>query len=241
MLGHGVWDRKLQLALATMKRFECKAILFDLDGVLVDSTSYVEEQWRRWATAKGLRPEPFLRVCHGRRALETIRLAAPELDAEAEVAAFIPDDQGWAGLSLGPVKGASALLAQLPPGSWAVATSGIRVVAKDRLERAGLPVPAVLICAEDVLYGKPNPDVYLMAATGLGVRPEDCLVIEDAPAGIEAAKAAGMRVVALTTTHPAGELRADARVATLADVRLDRVEQSPNRSRTLALLVHDLE
>ena len=73
-----------------MKRFECSAILFDLDGVLVDSTAYVEQQWRRWASARGLHPEPFLRVCHGRRALETIRIAAPHLDAEAEVKAFLP-------------------------------------------------------------------------------------------------------------------------------------------------------
>src|SRR3954470_16601116 len=77
-----------------MKRFECRAILFDLDGVLVDSTAYIEDQWRRWATAKGLQVEPFLQVCHGRRAVETIRLAAPDLDAEAEVAAFKPEDAG---------------------------------------------------------------------------------------------------------------------------------------------------
>ena len=224
-----------------MKRFECKAILFDLDGVLVDSTSYVEEQWRRWARAKGLKPEPFLRVCHGRRALETIRLAAPELDAEAEVAAFIPDDIGRAGITLAPVKGASAMLSQLPAGSWAVATSGPRVDAEERLRRAGLPMPDVFVCAEDVLHGKPNPDVYLQAAIGLGISPADCLVIEDAPAGIEAAKAAGMRVVALTTTHPAAELRADACVATLADLHLDGVERSPNRPSTLALLVHELD
>jgi sugar-phosphatase len=77
-----------------MKQFRCRAILFDLDGVLVDSTGYIEEQWRGWAVSKGLAPEPFLRVCHGRRAVETIRLAAPHLDAEAEVAAFVP--QNWA-------------------------------------------------------------------------------------------------------------------------------------------------
>src|SRR5437867_9541184 len=75
-----------------MRRFECHAIIFDLDGVLVDSTAFIEDQWRRWAQAKGLRPEPFLKVCHGRRAVETIRLAAPHLDAEAEVAAFQPND-----------------------------------------------------------------------------------------------------------------------------------------------------
>src|SRR5215208_3243816 len=79
--------------LPAMKRFECSAIVFDLDGVLVDSAAYVEQQWRRWANARGLRPEPFLRVCHGRRALETIRMAAPDLDAEAEVKAFVPVEE----------------------------------------------------------------------------------------------------------------------------------------------------
>jgi sugar-phosphatase len=218
-----------------MNSFECRAILFDLDGVLVDSTRYVEEQWRRWAAAKGLPPEPFIKVCHGRRALETIRLAAPELDAEAEVAAFSPDEDGWAGRTLRSLSGAPELLSQLPAGCWAVATSGVRVVAEARLRRAGLPVPQVLVCAEDVVHGKPAPDVYLMAARRLGVSPAECLVIEDAPPGIEAARAAGMRVVALTTTHPAHELDADARAASLADLKLGRLE--PSLNSRLALTV----
>lgn len=222
-----------------MKRFECRAILFDLDGVLVDSTRYVEQQWRRWASTKGLQPEPFLRVCHGRRALETIRLAAPHLDAEAEVAAFRADDEGD-GQILCPVEGASRLVRRLPPGSWAVATSGTRKVATERLERAGLPVPAVLVCAEDVLRGKPSPDVYLMAAVGLAVDPADCIVIEDAPAGVEAARAAGMKVLAVTTTHRIEELRADACTSSLDGVYLGRIEQDRHHGRTLELLVLDL-
>jgi sugar-phosphatase len=221
-----------------MKRFECRAILFDLDGVLVDSTAYVEQQWRRWAITKGLPPEPFLRVCHGRRALETIRLAAPHLDAEAEIAAFVPED-GSEKLALAPVEGAPSLIQKLPVGSWAVATSGTRDVATARLRRAGLPVPGVLICAEDVVHGKPSPDVYLMAAAGLAADPRDCLVIEDAPAGVEAARAAGMQVVALTTTHRIEELRADACTASLAGVHLGRIEHR-HYARTLELLVLDL-
>jgi mannitol-1-/sugar-/sorbitol-6-phosphatase len=221
-----------------MKRFECRAILFDLDGVLVDSTAYIEDQWRRWATAKGLEAEPFLQVCHGRRAIETIRLAAPDLDAEAEVAAFKPEDAGD-GRVLHPMDGAARLLSTLPIGSWAVATSGPRVMATERIRQAGLPLPAVLVCAEDVLHGKPSPDVYLMAAAALAVSPRECIVIEDAPPGIEAARAAGMGVIALTTTHRRSELDADASAASLAGIHVGRIDHTPRGARFLELLVVD--
>jgi sugar-phosphatase len=223
-----------------MRRLECRAILFDLDGVLVDSTGYVEEQWRRWAAAKGLPVEPFLKVCHGRRAVETIRLAAPHLDAEAEVAAFQPDGTAWSP-AIHPVEGALELLRNLPKASWAVATSGPRADAEGRIRQAGLPLPGVLICAEDVAHGKPSPDVYLMAAAGLAVAPEDCVVIEDAPPGVEAARAAGMRVIALTTTHPPEELPADLRTRSLAGVHLGRVDQTVRGAPYLELLVLDTD
>lgn len=218
-----------------MKRFECRAVLFDLDGVLVDSTRYVEQQWRRWAVAKGLAPEPFLLVCHGRRALETIQLAAPHLDAKAEVAAFVPDGPEPEGLD--PVEGAARLLQQLPAGSWAVATSGTRATALARLAGAGLPIPDVLVCAEDVVHGKPSPDVYLMAAARLAARPEECVVVEDAPAGIEAARAAGMRVIGLTTTHAPGQLGADASARTLAEVHPGRIGGGGTAAPVIELLV----
>jgi mannitol-1-/sugar-/sorbitol-6-phosphatase len=221
-----------------MKRFECRAILFDLDGVLVDSTAYIEDQWRRWALAKGLEAEPFLHVCHGRRAVETIRLAAPDLDAEAEVAAFRPEDAADHRV-LYPVKGAARLLSTLPTGSWAVATSGPRVMATERLRQAGLPLPPVLVCAEDVLHGKPSPDVYLTAASALGVSPSECVVLEDAPAGVEAAHAAGMRVIALTTTHRRSELDADARTASLAGIHVGRIDRTARGACILELLVVD--
>ena len=231
-------DRKLQAKFLAMKRFECSAIVFDLDGVLVDSTGYIEQQWRHWAVSKGLPVEPFLRVCHGRRSQETIRLAAPHLDAEAEVAAFVPQEEEL-GQVLGPVEGAPRLLDTLPVGTWAVATSGTRAMATERLRRAGLPIPVVLVCAEDVQRGKPSPDVYLLAAAGLGVVPAQCLVVEDAPAGIEAARAAGMEVVALTTTHRREELGADACTTSLAGVHLGRVSRTIRGAQALELLVLD--
>jgi mannitol-1-/sugar-/sorbitol-6-phosphatase len=219
-----------------MKRFECSAVLFDLDGVLVDSTAYVEQQWRRWASARGLRPEPFLRVCHGRRTLETIRMAAPHLDAEAEVRAFVPLEEATTE-TIGPLSGALRLLSALPTGTWAVATSGSRPVAAGRLRRAGLPVPPVLICAEDVARGKPSPDAYLQAARSLGIPPEQCLVIEDAPAGIQAARAARMAVIGLTTTHKPEELAADACAQSLLGVHLGRVNRAADGRDRLEVLV----
>ncbi len=223
--------------MTMMKRFECGAVLFDLDGVLVNSTRYIEEQWRRWARSKGLAPEPFLRVCHGRRALETIQLAAPHLDAEAEIAAFVPEsaDPG----AMEPIDGAARLLRSLPAGCWAVATSGTRNTATSRLLAARLPLPDVLVCAEDVVLGKPAPEVYLMAAAKLGVSPGGCLVVEDAPAGIQSARSAGMRVIALTTNHPSAELDADALAPSLAAVHLGRIDRTPTGKPLLELLVVD--
>jgi sugar-phosphatase len=220
-----------------MLRFECSAVIFDLDGVLVDSAAHVERQWRRWAAARGMPPEPLLRVCHGRRALETIRLAAPHLDAEAEAAALAAeastDDE------LHALPGAGRLLAQIPPGSWAVATSGPRAAAVARLSRAGLPVPNAMVCAEDVIHGKPHPEVYQRAAAALGLPPSNCVVIEDSPAGIEAARGAGMIPIGTATTHLPAVLPTEVCVSTLADVHLGRLEPS-DRGQRLELLVIEI-
>lgn len=199
----------------------CSAVLFDLDGVLVDSTAYVERQWRDWAVRRGLDPEPFLRVCHGRRALETIRMAAPALDAEAEVAqfpGFVRDEPGH----LEAVPGARLLLQGLPGGLWAVVTSGLRASASRRIRDAGLPIPRVLVGADDVAVGKPSPEGYLLAAERLEVAPAGCVVIEDAPAGVEAARAAGMRAIGLASTYRADELRGAHLVISALPVVLSR-------------------
>ncbi len=222
-----------------MMRFECSAVIFDLDGVLVDSAAFVEQQWRRWAAARGVGAEPLLRVCHGRRAVETIRLAAPHLNAEAEAALLAADEQ-----SLGPdlraLPGAARLLTQIPAPSWAVATSGTRAAASARLRRAGLPVPAVLIAAEDVAHGKPNPEVYQRAAMALGVPPADCLAVEDAPPGIESARAAGMLAIGVATTHSHAALAVEACAASLVDIHLGRVEPEEHGRRRLELLVIEI-
>ena len=142
---------------------------------------------------------------HGRRMVELIRDFAPHLDAEAEAEALAaaegPDTNG-----VYEVEGARALLQGLPPGRWAIATSGNHLTATTRITHTGLPSPAVLVTADDVRRGKPDPEPYLLAASRLGIAPERCVVIEDAPAGIAAAQAAGMKAIGLATTHTPAEL-----------------------------------
>ena len=198
----------------------CRALLFDLDGVLADSTASVEHHWRAWAERHGLDPDALLHVVHGRRAIDTIRDVVPTLDAEAELAALVAAEAGdTTGVTASP--GAAALLPRLPAGSWAVVTSGVRAVALARLRAGGLPLPPLLVPADEIARGKPDPEGYLTAAARLGVAPDDCVVFEDAPAGVAAARAAGMRCVALTTTHPASALASAHRIApSLAGVQV---------------------
>jgi sugar-phosphatase len=216
-----------------MTHLECDAVLFDLDGVLVDSAACVERHWRRWAAEKHLELEEIMRVAHGRPTVETIRLVAPHLPAEEEGARL---DAGEAFDTDGvtAVEGAAPLVHSLPPDAWAIATSGTRDTAMTRLRHTGLPVPLVLITADDVKRGKPNPEAYLLAAAKLGVRPEQCVVVEDAPAGIRAAHAAGMRVIAVATTHAQAELgEADVRTGRLADIQISRSEVRPGGRLTV--------
>jgi sugar-phosphatase len=206
----------------TTRSFLCKAILFDLDGVLVDSTECVERTWRSWAARVGLNADDIIGLAHGRPTRDTVRLVAPHLDVETESAAL---EAGEAMTSEGiyEISGAAALLASLPADSWAVVTSGTRAIAEFRLKRTGLPVPRVLICAGEIKRGKPHPEGYLTAAAQLGRSTDECLVMEDAPLGIEAAHAAGMRVIAIASTYPAHELTAaDAVVKRLIDVSVSQ-------------------
>jgi sugar-phosphatase len=197
-----------------------RALLFDLDGVLADSTASVESHWRHWADSHHLDAEALLRVVHGRRALDTIREFAPHLDAEVELARLVAAEGGdTTGVVVAP--GAAALLARLPANGWAVVTSGVRAVAVARLRACGLPLPDVLVPADEIARGKPDPEGYLTAAARLGRMPAECVVIEDAPAGVAAARAAGMACVALTTTHARGAVESAALVVpSLAGLRV---------------------
>jgi mannitol-1-/sugar-/sorbitol-6-phosphatase len=186
-------------------QLRCKACLFDLDGVLVDSRGVVERTWRRWGQRHQLDVAPMLRIAHGRRARDTLRATVPHLATDAEVAwldaAELEDVEG-----LRPIRGAREFLASLPPERWGIVTSCSRPLAQLRLTDVGFAVPAMIVVSEDVQRGKPAPDGYRLGAKRLGYDPKECIVFEDAPPGVQAARAAGARVVALNTTHPAAEL-----------------------------------
>lgn len=172
----------------------CAGVLLDLDGVLVDSAAAVERSWRAWARRTGLDEAVVLAACHGRPSAETIRLVAPGLDAAAE-AVRLERGQAADTAGLAACPGAAELLAGLPPDRWAVVTSGSRPLATARLRGAGLPVPAVLVSADDTARGKPAPDGYRAGAAGLGLAPGTCVAVEDARPGVLAARAAGCGVV----------------------------------------------
>ena len=208
-----------------MPRFECGAILFDLDGVLVDSTRSVTRQWRRWAEEKGIDPEKVLAFAHGVRAVEVIARVAPHLDAEEEVKILEKHEaEDTEGVAVMP--GARELVSSLPDGSWAVVTSGTRHLAIARLRLANIPHPKALVTSDEVVNGKPDPEPYLKGAELLGMNPSECLVIEDAPAGIRAAHAGGMKVIALTSTFAASDLReADSVVSSLTQIQVGWSEE----------------
>ena len=188
-----------------MPSFACQAILFDLDGVLVDSTPCVTRVWKAWAREHGLDPEYVVHVAHGQRTIETVRKVAPHLDAQRETDLLEQQElNDTDGLRVLP--GAKELLTALPPDRYTIVTSGTRQLATKRLQVVGLPVPSKMITADEVTRGKPDPQPYLAGAAALGFEPKDCLVFEDAPSGIRSAKSGGMMAVGLTTTYPAEEL-----------------------------------
>jgi sugar-phosphatase len=181
---------------------ECDVLLFDMDGTLVDSTAVVERHWGRWAARHGLSLAEILSVSHGRPTLETLRLVAPHL-ATADEAARLDAGEAEDSDGLRPVPGAGALVASLPQNRWAVVTSAGRALATKRLMAASLPIPDVLVTSDDVPRGKPDPASYLEAARRLGTLATRSIVLEDAPVGVEAGRAAGATVIGVTTTFAA--------------------------------------
>jgi sugar-phosphatase len=205
-----------------MTELRAAALLFDLDGVLIDSTPAVARVWHRWAVEHGFNPEEVVARAHGRPSLTTVREYLPGADHEKENREVerreIEDLEGVL-----PLPGAVRLLAVLPEDRWTIVTSCTRKLAEVRIQAAGLRAPKRMITSNDITLGKPNPEPYLKAASMLGFPIAECLVFEDAPAGIRAGKSAGANVIALRTTAQESVLReagADWVVNNCADVHL---------------------
>ena len=204
-------------------QLEVSGLLFDMDGVLMSSLGSVERSWRKFAELHGIDPERTIQIAHGRRAMETIQMLLPHVDAAKELRVIeqleVEDTEG-----LIVLPGVLDLLHSLPADAWTIVTSATTRLAKSRLACAGITPPARFITSEMVAQGKPHPEPYRRGAELLGLAPQDCLVIEDAPAGVASGKAAGCSVLAVLTTHaPETLTAADWRISTLADLRLEAV------------------
>jgi sugar-phosphatase len=200
------------------------AVLFDLDGVLVESRESTERVWLDWAQKNSIEVGALRSAMHGVRSADVVRALRPDLDAAAE-AGEIERRQAEDVGGLAAIPGAAAALGALKGDRLAVVTSGTRPLALARLAAVGIEPPAVMVFAGDVERGKPDPEGYLTAARRLGVDPTEALVVEDAPPGIEAAKAAGMAAVGVTSTHAREELAE-------ADVVIETLEALPELLET---------
>lgn len=205
-----------------MNEISCAALLFDLDGVLINSTPAVARVWRQWAVERGFNPDEVVARAHGRPSLTTIREYLPNADHEVENREVerreIEDLDGVV-----PLPGALNLLSSLPESRWTIVTSCTRPLAEVRIKAAGLPLPRKMITSNDIEHGKPHPEPYLKGAAVLGVPAGECIVVEDVPAGVRAGKSAGARVIAFTTTVPVPAVKeagADWILHNCADIRL---------------------
>ena len=211
-----------------MTEIRAAALLFDLDGVLINSTPAVARVWRRWALEHGFDPEEVVGRAHGRPSLTTVREYLPNADHEAENREVerreIADLEGVV-----PLPGALELLASLPADRWTIVTSCTRPLAEVRIKAAGLPLPEKMITSNDITMGKPHPEPYLKGAAVLGFPAAQCVVFEDVPAGVRSGKAAGARVIAFTTTYQESAVReagADWILRNCADVHV--TDQTPD-------------
>ncbi len=197
-----------------------RGVLFDMDGVLISSIGSVERSWTKWAERHGVDPELAIQMAHGRRAIETVRALRPDLNDVEELRALedmeVADTDGVAVL-----EGVCRILEALPADRWAVVTSATERLARSRMKHGGIPTPKRLVTADKVSRGKPDPEPYLTGARCLGLKPEECLVIEDAASGAKAGHAAGCKVLATLFSHSLESLSAaDWVVRSLDDVQM---------------------
>ena len=199
---------------------KCDALLFDLDGVLVNSKKCAEFHWLQWARNHQVDETEILRHAHGGRPIEIIHHVAPHLNAGIEASAFEERD-ALDTFGLERIDGADKIIQSIPDGAYAVVTSTTQRTAITRLTFCGLPIPTILITADAVKSGKPAPEPYLIAAKKLRLAPAQCLVIEDSPIGIQSASSAGMHVVAVTSTYSQADLaKADVIINQLNDIEI---------------------
>jgi sugar-phosphatase len=182
-----------------------KGILFDMDGVLISSIDSVRRCWRLWAKMYDLPNAEEYEVPHGVRAIDIVKMLRPDIDPREGLRAIEDLEVADVG-DLTVLPGVKALLEGLPPERWAIVTSSTGKLLLARLKAAGLPVPERIISADMVERGKPDPEPYRRGAELLGLQPEDCVVVEDAPSGVGAGKAAGCRVLGVLGTHSMEEL-----------------------------------
>jgi len=207
-------------------KISVRGILFDMDGVLVSSIGSVERSWTKWAEKHGMDIVEAIHTAHGRRAIETVRFLRPDLNAEEELK-YIEDLEVEDTEGLEILGGVKPLLETLPEKYWTVVTSATDRLARSRMAAAGIYVPARMITADMVTKGKPDPEPYIRGAALLGLKPEECLVIEDAASGAKAGHAAGCKVLATLFSHSIESLSAaDWIVRSLEDVRFALVDES---------------
>ena len=224
-----------------MTKLSCAAILFDLDGVLVESIGSVERQWTIWAKEHRLDPAEVIPVAHGRPTIETIREFAPRISPAIDVAAeaHTMEQREIGDMDcVHPVPGATELVSRIPPDRWTIVTSGTRALAEARLRYVGLPVPSKMVTASEITKGKPNAEPYLRGAAALQVEPKECVVVEDAPSGIRAGHAAGARVIGIPNTYGRDAIgEADYVVNRLSDLRLTVTNTSGRQNVRIEILV----
>jgi sugar-phosphatase len=188
-------------------QIRCKGVLFDMDGILISSLGSVERSWTKWSLMRGIDPAYAIRMAHGCRAIETLARLRPDLDCVAELR-VIEDIELADGEGIALLPGVGDLLRALPAERWTVVTSATERLARLRLAAGGIPVPERIVTAESVTEGKPHPAPYRAGAALLGLKPEECVVFEDAGSGTKAGRAAGCTVVATTFSHSPEELEA---------------------------------
>lgn len=199
----------------------CKGILFDMDGTLVDSSAVIERAWKWWSARHSIDLAQIMAVQQGRPNRDVLTEVAPHLDIEAEAALFLKFEEDDIE-DVVAIPGANAAVQAAQAGRWGVVTSANRSLAEVRLRATGFPIPDVFVSADEIHRGKPDPECYLLGAEGLGLHPSDCVVFEDAMAGVRAGQAAGMRVVGVMTNLSARDLRADVHVPDFCGVTIRR-------------------